>query len=230
MPSEASYKSEFCKSFRSYIFSCCVSLLLIISLFPSAVFAETTVLTLGDSLTAGYGLEKDQAFPYLLEKKLHDAGFNDVKVVNGGFSGSTSASAFKRLKWYLRIKPEILVLELGANDGLRGLSIDSIRNNLEQTIRFALEQNMKVVLAGMKMPLNYGREYTSQYEAVFTSLAKQYRITLIPFLLEGVAGDKSLNLADGIHPNEQGHKIVAETVFKYIQPLLQNTGTSPSGK
>lgn len=186
------------------------------------VKAETTLLILGDSLTAGYGLQKEQAFPHLLDNKLKEKGYTGIKVVNGGFSGSTTASAYGRMKWYMRIKPDILLLELGANDGLRGHQIQSITANLEKTIQFAMQNNIITVLAGMKLPINYGSEYTRNFEEMYRKLANKYKITFIPFLLEGVAGDPKLNLADGIHPNPEGHKIITETVYPYIEALLQS--------
>ncbi len=191
-------------------------------MIPAHVLAQgkTTILVLGDSLAAGFGVEKEEAFPFLLEQRLKEEGFEDIRVVNGGFSGSTTAGALKRMKWYLKLKPDFLILELGANDGLRGHDIASIRRNLEKTIVYARERKMRVLLAGMKIPINYGKEYTLKFEQIFTSLAEQYSITLIPFLLDGVAGRKDLNLADGIHPNPEGHKIVAENVLAVIRPLL----------
>jgi len=194
---------------------------ILIILLPGQVFAKTTVLVLGDSLTAGYGLEKQQAFPQLLNDKLHQMGYTDTHVINGGFSGSTTASALQRLHWYMRIHPDILILELGANDGLRGLSIESIRSNLAKTIEYAKSQNILTILAGMKLPVNYGKAYTHQFEAIFTSLAKEYSLPLIPFLLKDVAGKPELNQSDGIHPNPAGHKIVAETVLTYLLPYLK---------
>ncbi len=198
-------------------------LLLFVLLSTATVYsAEKTILILGDSLTAGYGVEKDEAFPKLLEDRLRDLGFTEVKVVNGGFSGSTTASAFQRIRWYMKLKPDMVILELGANDGLRGHKIESIKNNLAKTIRFAQERNIVTVLAGMKLPINYGSRYTRDFEALFKSLSDQYALPLIPFLLEGVAGRPELNLADGIHPNPKGHKIVAENVLTHIRPLLNN--------
>lgn len=199
---------------------CC--LLVWFAMIPAHVLAQgkTTILVLGDSLAAGFGVEKEEAFPFLLEQRLKEEGFEDIRVVNGGFSGSTTAGALKRMKWYLKLKPDFLILELGANDGLRGHDIASIRRNLEKTIVYARERKMRVLLAGMKIPINYGKEYTLKFEQIFTSLAEQYSITLIPFLLDGVAGRKDLNLADGIHPNPEGHKIVAENVLAVIRPLL----------
>ncbi|MBU2515073.1 arylesterase [bacterium] len=198
-----------------------ISLVTFFIVFSPSLVANTRILVLGDSLTAGFGLEKDEAFPYLLNQQLIKLGYKETEVINGGFSGSTSASAIKRMRWYLKIKPDILILELGANDGLRGHKIESIRKNLEDAIRLALDNGIKVILAGMKMPRNYGEDYTNQFEAIYWSLAEEYSITLIPFLLEGVAGKPELNLADGIHPNPEGQEIVSKTVLKYVLPLLK---------
>ena len=137
-----------------------------------------------------------------------------------GVSGSTTASALSRLTWYLRDRPDILLLALGANDGLRGLPTLQIKHNLAETIELSLSKGIRVVLAGMKMPPNYGENYTLKFEKVFHELAKEYGITFIPFLLEGVAGDPKLNLPDGIHPNEPGHQIIAELVYKTIVKLV----------
>lgn len=186
---------------------------------PSLLRAETTILMLGDSLTEGTGLKKNQAYPYLVEQKLRAQGFSSIKVINAGVSGSTSASALSRLKWHLRSTPEILLLALGANDGLRGLSTAQMKRNLAKTIKLALSKGVRVVLAGMKMPPNYGAEYTREFEKVFYQLAKEYDVVFIPFLLEGVAGDPKLNFPDGLHPNERGHQIIAELVYKTLVKL-----------
>ena len=186
---------------------------------PSLLRADTTILMLGDSLTEGTGIKKNQAYPYLVEQKLKAKGFSSIKVTNAGVSGSTSASALSRLKWHLRSTPDILLLALGANDGLRGLSTVQMKRNLAKTIELALGKGLRVVLAGMKMPPNYGAEYTREFEKVFYQLAKEYDIVFIPFLLEGVAGDPKLNSPDGLHPNERGHQIIAELVYKALLKL-----------
>ena len=192
---------------------------------PSLLYAETTILILGDSLTEGTGVEKTKAYPYLVEEKLKAQGFLAIKVINGGVSGSTTASALSRLKWYLRDRPDIVLLALGANDGLRGLPTIQIKNNLAETIELSLSKGIRVVLAGMRMPPNYGENYTLQFEKVFHELAKEYDIPFIPFLLEGVAGDPKLNLPDAIHPNERGHQIISQLVYKTIVKMVN---TPPS--
>jgi len=193
--------------------------LCICCLLPPLLRADTTILMLGDSLTEGPGLKKSQAYPFLVEQKLRTQGFSSIKVINAGVIGSTSASALSRLKWYLRSNPDILLLALGANDGLRGLSTVQMKHNLAKTIELAVSKGIQVVLAGMKMPPNYGAEYTREFERVFDQLAKEYKVVFIPFLLEGVAGDPKLHLPDGLHPNERGHQIIAGLVYKTLVTL-----------
>ncbi len=192
--------------------------ILLLGLFSLSAFSKT-ILILGDSLTEGYHLPQEEAYPSLVEtalKKNHP----DVKVINGGVSGATSASGMKRLEWFLKAQPEMMVLALGANDGLRGLDLKQTEKNLSAVIKKAQENKIKVILAGMKMPTNYGEPYRTQFEEIYPNLAKLYEIKLIPFLLKGVAGHPELNLPDGIHPNAKGYKIIAETVVKYLEPEL----------
>jgi acyl-CoA thioesterase I len=197
-----------------------IILLFAILCLVQSLYAGTKILFLGDSLTAGYGIEKPQAFPALIDEKLKREGYHNIKVINGGISGSTSASAISRLKWYLKIKPDLMILALGANDGLRGLSVDQLKNNLTACIQLAKENNIKVVLAGMMMPPNYGEEYTKSFFEVYGKVAEAQHVQLIPFLLKDVAGIPNLNIPDGIHPNEAGHKIVAQTILPYILKFL----------
>lgn len=178
------------------------------------------ILALGDSLTDGYGLEKDQAFPKKLQEKLHENGYEFVEVINAGISGSTTATAPSRLRWQLRSKPDLMILALGANDGLRGVPIETSKKNLSETIEMAKKENIKVLLAGMLLPPNYGEEYRNQFSDMYKELSKEKNISLIPFLLEGVAGEPSLNLEDAIHPNEKGHERIAKNVYKHLIPHL----------
>jgi acyl-CoA thioesterase-1 len=180
-----------------------------------------TILFYGDSLTAGLGLTTEEAFPALIEKKLKQQG-KPCKVINAGLSGETSAGGLSRLDWVLRQPVNVFVLELGANDGLRGLPIEQTQKNLQSIIDKvkAKYPNVKIVIAGMMVPPNMGPDYTSKFKKIFPELAKKNNATLIPFLLQDVAGNEKLNQADGIHPNVEGHKIVAENVLKVIQPLL----------
>ncbi len=180
----------------------------------------TRILFLGDSLTEGYGIAREDAFPALIEQSLKQEGF-DVAVVNGGVSGSTTASGTSRLRWHLQAKPDILVLALGANDGLRGLPPLEIRKNLAATLDLARQHKLRVLLAGMKMPPNYGAAYAREFEAIFPELAQRYHIPLVPFLLDRIAGETDLNLADGVHPNEKGHRLMARTMEKALKPLLR---------
>lgn len=179
----------------------------------------TQLVALGDSLTEGYGIEKEKAYPALVEKKLLDKGYK-IKIFNAGISGSTTASAPSRLKWLLKSKPNIIFIALGANDGLRGIAIETTKQNLKDAIQIAKKANIKVWLAGMKLPPNYGASYTSKFEATFQEIAKEEDIPLLPFLLEGVAGHAELNQPDGIHPNEKGHQKLADFLFSFFQQQL----------
>ncbi|MGE0590025.1 MAG: arylesterase [Cyclobacteriaceae bacterium] len=184
--------------------------------------APKTILFFGDSITAGYGLSMEEAYPSHVEKALKDKGL-EVKVVNAGLSGETSAGGLSRIDWVLRQQVDVFVLELGANDGLRGLPLSQTRSNLQSIIDKVKVKNpnVKIVLAGMMVPPNMGKEYTSEFRNIYPDLAKKNNATLIPFLLDGVAGDDKLNIADGIHPNVEGHKIVAGNVVRIIEPLLK---------
>jgi acyl-CoA thioesterase I len=198
--------------------------LLIISLLLSFLQsnpAPKVILFYGDSLTAGYGLSQEEAFPALIEKKLNKQQ-KIARVVNAGLSGETSAGGLTRLDWVIRQHIDVFILELGANDGLRGLPLAQTEKNLQQIIDKVKAKfpEVKIVIAGMMVPPNMGPEYTAKFRKIFPELAKKNNATLIPFLLQDVAGDEKLNLGDGIHPNPEGHKIVADNVLKIIQPLL----------
>lgn len=182
--------------------------------------AHPRVVCLGDSLTEGFSLPPGQAWPDVVQGMLRKEGWPDLEIINAGVSGSTSASAVSRLKWQLRLEPDVLVLALGANDGLRGIAPEETRKNLAAAIDLARENGIVVLLAGMKMPPNYGGEYTRQFSATFSSLAEEKNVALIPFLLEGVAGDPALNLPDGVHPNAKGYEVVAHTVAQHLRPVL----------
>lgn len=186
-----------------------------------ASFAPQVIVFYGDSLTAGYGLDPEVAFPSLVEKALLEKG-KEVKVVNAGLSGETSAGGLSRVDWVLRQRVDIFVLELGANDGLRGLPIEQTEKNLQAIIDKVTAKNpgVKIVIAGMMVPPNMGPDYSSRFQKVFPVLASRNDATLIPFLLQNVAGDAKLNLADGIHPNVEGHQAVAKNVLEVLEPLL----------
>ena len=182
---------------------------------------KKVILFFGDSLTAGYGLSTEDAFPALAEKQLNKSG-KSVKVVNAGLSGETSAGGLSRIDWILRQPIDIFVLELGANDGLRGLPLDQTQKNLQAIIDKvrAKYPKVKFVLAGMMVPPNMGKEYAADFKKIYPDLAKKNNATLIPFLLEDVGGIEKLNQTDGIHPNVEGHKIVARNISKILEPLL----------
>jgi acyl-CoA thioesterase-1 len=184
----------------------------------TSVYGKTIVF-LGDSLTEGYQLAKEEAYPSLIENELKLKKI-DVKVINAGESGATSASGPKKIKWYLKSRPDVLVLALGANDGLRGLSLSETEKNLSLVIDMAIKARVKVLLIGMKMPINYGEPYRTQFQNLFKKLAGKFKLELVPFLLEGVGGRPEMNLTDGIHPNPAGHKVMAKTVLKKLVPLL----------
>lgn len=180
---------------------------------------EQKIIFIGDSLTEGYGVSLDQAYPALIQEKAKADGKNWL-LVNAGISGSTTASALSRVKWQLKQKPSAIFLALGANDGLRGVPVKTSEANLASAIEAAQGAKVKIWLAGMKLPPNYGAQYTADFEKMFSRLAKKYHVPLLPFLLDKVAGRPELNQADGIHPNEKGHKILAETVYKFMRENL----------
>jgi acyl-CoA thioesterase I len=178
------------------------------------------IVAFGDSLTAGWGVAAEESYPAQLQRRLDDQGFR-YRVINGGVSGDTSAGGVRRIDWALKSRPAMVILELGANDGLRGLNPQETKANLERIIRRCQDASVTVILAGMKLPPNYGIDYTNGFEAIYPALAKQYRLTLIPFFLDGVAGSASLNQADGIHPTSEGYRIIAEKVMDTLKPLLK---------
>lgn len=185
--------------------------------------SATTILVLGDSLTAGYGVERHEAFPAVLADKAKAAG-HDVEVINGGVSGDTTAGGLRRLNWLLNRHVDILILGLGANDGLRGLSPETTAENLQAIIDAAKATfpDLRIVLAGMRMPPNLGPDYGRRFEEVFPQVAARNDALLVPFLLEGVGGNAAMNLGDRIHPNPAGHRIVAENVWQILRPLLED--------
>lgn len=195
-------------------------LVLLVLACAAPVLAGPTVLFLGDSLTAGLGVEPEEAYPHLLGTRLAGDGLADVRVINGGVSGSTSASAPARLRWYARVKPDVLFLALGANDGLRGLNVAELAKNLEEVVVEAQRQGMRVLLAGMELPPNYGDVYTAEFRKVYRDLADRHGLPLLPFLLEGVGGVAELNQADAIHPNAEGHRRIAAHVYPFLRDQL----------
>jgi acyl-CoA thioesterase-1 len=187
---------------------------------PSTSASETPrIVILGDSLTAGLGIEKSQSFPSLLQERLDAEGLR-YEVVNAGVSGDTTAGGLRRFEWATEGNVDVLVIALGGNDGLRGLPVAETRRNLAQIIERAQQRGIRVILAGMEAPPNYGEQYTSEFRQTFSDLAKQYNVTFVPFLLEGVAGVPALNTADGIHPNPEGARVVERNIWKALEPVL----------
>lgn len=192
------------------------------SIPPTANAGRPSVVFLGTSLTAGLGLEPDQAYPALVQQKIDSAGLG-FRVVNAGVSGETSAGARRRIDWLLREPVAVLVLETGANDGLRGLPPDSLRANIQAVLdrAKAVSPSPRLVLLGMRVPPNYGRAYTERFQAVYPQLARENGAALVPFLLDRVGGVAQLNQADGIHPTAEGQRVIAETVWKVLEPVLK---------
>jgi acyl-CoA thioesterase-1 len=199
---------------RTFFLAC-----LLIASTAGASETSKRLVIIGDSLTEGYGVSRASAYPALLQKKLEADGKKYV-VINAGISGSTSASAPSRMAWQLKNKPDLILLALGANDGLRGSPVAAMEKNLNEALAMAKKQNVRVLLAGVKLPPNFGKAYGDNFEKAFKRVADKSSVPLLPFILEGVGGVTTLNLADGIHPNEKGHVIVADTVFNFIRKYL----------
>lgn len=183
--------------------------------------SQKTIVFFGNSLTAGYGVEPSQAFPALVQHKI-DSLQLPYKVVNAGVSGETTAGGNARIDWILRQSPDVFVLELGANDGLRGIPLAETKKNLQAIIDKVKAKNpsVKIILAGMMMPPNMGQQYTTEFRTIYPALAKENNISLIPFLLQGVGGEANLNQQDGIHPTPEGHVIVANNVWEVMKGVL----------
>lgn len=186
----------------------------------ASVRTEPVVVFLGDSLTAGYGLEERQAYPVLVEQSLEKAG-HPVRIVNAGVSGDTTAAGLARLDWLLSQKPDVVVVGLGGNDGLRGLPLEQAEKNLREIVRRSQEAGARVLLLGMQIPPNYGPEYAKGFTEMYPRIAKEMNVPLVPFLLEGVGGIARLNQADGIHPTAEGQVKVAATVTPYLEEMLR---------
>ncbi|MGI8821126.1 MAG: arylesterase [Chthoniobacterales bacterium] len=182
-----------------------------------------TIAILGDSLSAGLGVQPEQAFPALVQQTIRERGL-PFEVINAGVSGDTTAGGLRRLDWLLQRKIDLLIIELGGNDGLRGLPMSNIKANLQAMIEKARAKNpeVKIVIAGMQMPPNVGATYAEEFRQVFAEVARENNATMIPFLLEGVGGRREFNQPDLIHPNPIGHKMVADVVWKAIEPLLMS--------
>lgn len=194
------------------------------ALLASSALAQTekNIVFLGDSLTAGYGVDPRQAFPALIEKKIEEERL-PYRVDNAGVSGDTTAGGLRRIDWLLQKKIDVLVLELGGNDGLRGLPVEAMKSNLRAIIEKVRAKNpeAKIVIAGMQIPPNVGIDYSVSFKRAFEELANETHATLIPFLLESVGGIQNLNQPDMIHPTAAGHRVIAETVWRVLDPLLK---------
>jgi len=187
---------------------------------PAAVDDRPRIVAFGDSLTAGLGVAANETYPAELQRRLDALGLR-YRVINAGVSGETTAGGLRRVPWILRSKPEIVILELGANDGLRGLRVEETKANLERIIQQLQQSGAQVILAGMKLPPNYGHDYRSAFERLYPDLAARYRLPLIPFFLEGVAASNTLNQADGIHPTARGYRAMVEMMLGRLQPILK---------
>jgi acyl-CoA thioesterase I len=197
--------------------------ILVLSLFALCFAAPAfggTILFLGDSLTAGLGVRQEQAYPALIQQKIREKNL-PFDVINAGVSGDTTAGGVRRVDWVLRSSPEVVIVALGANDGLRGQRPPAMRANLDEIVARLQAAGARVLLAGMRLPPNYGGEYTKEFEAVFPAVARGAKITLMPFLLDGVAGVPRLNQADGIHPTAAGQQVIADHIWPYLRPLLK---------
>ena len=217
----------YCVMSRLQRFRQLLLLILLAQLFPPVLLADSSstpdsrprIVAFGNSLTAGLGVSADESYPAQLQRRLDALNYH-YRVINAGVSGDTTAGGLRRVPWVLNSKPELVILELGGNDGLRGLSLDQTKSNLAQIIQQLQRAGAIVVLAGMKLPPNYGQEYTADFERIYQSLAEQYRLPMIPFFLEGVAASATLTQADGIHPTEEGYRLIVEQVLKILSPLL----------
>jgi len=191
-----------------------------LSVTPGVASGDAVVVTLGDSLTAGLGVAADEAFPARLEARLKTEGYA-YRVVNAGVSGDTTAGGLRRVDWVLRARPEVVIVALGANDGLRGQDPRAMRANLDEIVARLQSASARVLLVGMRLPPNYGGDYTKEFEAVFPAVARRAKVPLMPFLLDGVAGVPRLNQADGIHPTAEGQQTIADHLWPFVRPLLR---------
>ena len=201
-------------------------LLLVNATGASAMAASIRILALGDSLTAGYGIAAEAAFPAQLEQALRAEG-RDVRVINAGVSGDTTAGGLARLDWSLADKPDFAIVELGANDGLRGLDPKLTQANLDAILSRLDQHGIPVLLAGMLAPPNYGRDFETAFKAVFTSLAARHKVVFYPFYLDGIAGDAKLNLPDGLHPTAKGVEVIVSRILPSVRLLLEQRRGKP---
>lgn len=195
-----------------------ISLFLFLILQSSVGLAKKLIF-LGDSLTEGYGVAQEASFPQIIQKKFKEDK-SEWQITASGSSGSTSASTLSRLKWINREKPDVVFILMGSNDGLRGLKVEETEKNLSVALDWAAAQKIKVILGQLHVPPNYGKNYDTQFAAIFPKLAKKHGVLLAPFLLNDVAGQAKLNQPDGIHPNEKGHQIIADNIYKFLKKEL----------
>ncbi len=186
---------------------------------PEKAF-EGTIVAVGDSLTEGLGVDEEMAYPAVLERKLQDLGY-PYRVINAGISGETSSGTLARIKWVLTLNPDIVILVIGANDGFRGIEPDLIRTNIEKIVRELKAQGVTVVLGAMQMVQNLGREYTTAFDNIYPAVAGAQDVILTTFFLEGVAADRDLNLADGIHPTAEGYQVIVDNITPYIVEAIK---------
>ena len=184
--------------------------------------SETVILFLGDSLTAGYGVMKEDSYPSCIEREIKNSGIQ-ARVINAGISGNTTAGGLRRVDWYFKQRIDVLVIALGANDGLRGINPDSSKKNIQSIIEKSrsYNSNLKILLTGMKVPPSMGSDFSDKFSKIFPELARENKCTFMPFLLHNVGGHKEMNLADGIHPNPLGHQTICKNLWNQLKPLLK---------
>lgn len=187
----------------------------------SLTFAQEKIVIIGDSLSEGYGISKEASYPYLIQEEFFKRKI-DYKIINASISGSTTSSLDSRLNWYLKMKPKYVIISLGANDGLRGLNLDNMKKNLEAAIVKIKGSDVEPILFQMKLPLNYGKDFRLQFEKIINNLISKYKLKTSPFMLQNVAGRRELNLADGVHPNVEGHKVIAKDLLSFFIGLTND--------
>jgi acyl-CoA thioesterase I len=189
-------------------------------LSPTVSAEERVIIAFGDSLTAGLGVSAEESYPARLQARLGAEGYH-YRVVNAGVSGDTTAGGLRRVDWALRLRPDVVIVELGANDALRGQDLSAVRTNLDQLVARFQSAGARVLIAGMRLPLNYGDRYGAEFQRLFATVAKQRGAALMPFFLDGVGGDPRLNQPDGIHPTADGYRLIVDRLWPYLRPLLR---------
>ena len=198
-----------------------VALWWLAALGPRADAEERVIVAFGDSLTAGPGVPADQSYPARLQDRLRAEGYA-YRVVNAGVSGDTTAGGLRRLDWALRLRPEVAIVELGINDALRGQDLANARANLDQIVARLQAGGARVLIAGMQLPVNYGKSYRTEFAQMYQTVAKERHTALMPFFLDGVGGDPRLNQLDGIHPTAEGYRVIVDKLWPYLRPLLRH--------